>query len=65
MITHVFTDNFLSKNAFLPQKFENKNPLNTFLMKTIPSVFDEVKLAANELKIPNLLIHIRDEYISN
>ena len=47
------------KNAFLLQKFENMIPSLTFPMKAILSVFEKVKLAVKELKIPNLFNRIR------
>ena len=34
------------------QKFKNEILSQTFLMKAIPSVFDEMKLAVNEVEIP-------------
>ena len=43
----------ISGNAFLRQKFENKISFHTFLIKSILSVFGEVKLAVNKVKIPN------------
>ena len=46
MITHIFTVNIFSKKTFLLSKFENIILSCTFPTKAIPSVFDEVKLAA-------------------
>ena len=42
-----------SKYSFLLSKFENKIPSYTFPMKAILSVLDEVKLAVNEMEMPN------------
>ena len=36
------------------QKFENNIPFHTFKMKEFSSVFDEVKLAFNVMKMPNI-----------
>ena len=47
---------FFQKNYFLLQIFENKIPFHTFSVKAISSVFDEVKLAVNEVKIPNVIV---------
>ena len=38
---------------FFTAVIRNKISFHTFPMKAIPSVFDEVKLAVNEMKIPN------------
>ena len=56
---NILTDTVFLKNDLLLQKFENNFPSHTFSMKEILSVFDEVKLAVNEVKISNRLTYLR------
>ena len=46
-IKHIFTRKIFSQNGFSLQKWKNKISSCTFPMRTIPSLFGEVKLAAH------------------